>query len=375
MNESIKILIVDDEPIGRQLLEAILMPENYELLFAEDGGKAYNKTLEYLPDIILLDVMMPVMDGYEVCRKIRQNHDTAHITIFLITALDDRDSRIKGIDAGADDYISKPFDRVEILAKIKNRLSLIKFRHKERTGQITEISVNNSAVKEYLLLKGLINELLSHPFTTTNKYIDIFHSEDIDKSRCAFIELPINDGSYFIGLSNNISGPDAAIANCIVASIFLKYLFRADLSPTMLIRIALEEIHNSSAEKSMPLLINAGFSFLIVYVNSKHDNFRISGLNQTIFISSESANLALTNQNKTYQPYYLMGNQDLQFSSIREIVFFSNNLLESFSQPEILSFLNNNLVSDTLKTLSSIVPEKFNQIDDILVVKLGFLND
>jgi CheY-like chemotaxis protein len=375
MNESIKILIVDDEPIGRQLLEAILMPEGYDMIFAEDGEKAWYKIIEHIPDIILLDVMMPFMDGYEVCRKIRQNQETAHTTVFLITALDDRDSRIKGIDAGADDYISKPYDRVEIIAKVKNKSNLIKFRHKDKPDQPKAPSVQNTAPPEYLLLDGLINEFLCPPEAISTKFIDIFHSETIVKSRCAFIEFPIIGGSYYIALSNNILGPDAALANCIVSSIIFKNIYKSDISPSLLINSALEEIHSSGTKKKLPLLIDAGFSFLIMYVNTAHDDIRISGLNQTIFISSESANLALTNQDKTYQPYYLMGNKDLQFSSIREVVYFSNNLLQIFSQPDILSFLNNNLISGSLKALATIVPQKFNQISDILVVKLGFLQD
>jgi CheY-like chemotaxis protein len=375
MDEKLKILIVDDEPIGRQLLEAILMPEGYNMIFAEDGGIAWNKTLEHLPDIILLDVMMPVMDGYEVCRKIRQNQETAHITIFLITALDDRDSRIKGIDAGADDYISKPYDRVEILAKVKNRFSLIKYRHKEKSLQTKEQAVTKQESTDYQMLESLVNEILCPPFSTETRYIDIFRSETITKSRCAFFEMPVIDGNYYIALSNSIVGADAALANCIVASVLYKNLYRSGLTPSLLIRSVLEEIHNPDTEKKLPVLVDAAFSFLIMHINSTHDNIRISGLNQTIFISSETANLALTNHHKIFQPYYLMGNQDLQFSSVREVVYFSNNLLEVFSQPDILSFLNNNLVSGSLKTLSSIVPQKFNQINDILIVKLGFLND
>jgi CheY-like chemotaxis protein len=373
MDDKLKILIVDDEPIGRQLLEAILLPEGYDMFFAEDGGKAWIKTQEHVPDIILLDVMMPVMDGYEVCRKIRNDHDTAHITIFLITALDDRDSRIKGIDAGADDYISKPYDRIEILAKIKNKQSLIKFRHKEKSIQNNQI-VTNSNSRDYLILDSLITQMLCPPHSTATKHIDIYHSETIIKSKCAFIEIPVNDGTFYIAFSNSIAGSDATLANCIVTSVLYRSLCSNLLTPSLLIKSVLEEIHNPTTEKEIPALVEASFSFLILYINSTQDQIKISGLNQTVFISTD-ANLTVTNQNKIFQPYYLMGNQDLQFSSVREVVYFSNNLLEVFSQPDILAFLNNNHVSGTLKTLSSIVSEKFNQISDILIVKLGFLSD
>lgn len=122
MNRQFRILIVDDEPFGRQLLEAILIEENYELLFAENGQKAIKQVTELLPDIILLDIMMPEINGYELCQMIRSNASTSKIPIILITALDDRDSKKKGLEAGANDYISKPYERSEVLFKIKNLL-------------------------------------------------------------------------------------------------------------------------------------------------------------------------------------------------------------------------------------------------------------
>ncbi|MFO7655875.1 MAG: response regulator [Bacteroidales bacterium] len=124
MTTQSKLLIVDDEPVGRQLLEAIFLSDNYQIDFAENGLK----TLHYLetntPDLVLMDVMMPEMDGFEVCKRMRSNETLKSIPIILITALDDRDSRKRGLEAGANDYISKPFDRIEIEAKVKNLLQL-----------------------------------------------------------------------------------------------------------------------------------------------------------------------------------------------------------------------------------------------------------
>ncbi len=119
-----KILIVDDESVGRQLLEAIFLDEDYELDFTSNGRAALQSISMELPDLILLDVMMPEMDGFEVCIKIRSDERARSIPIILITALDDRDSRKKGLESGANDYISKPFDRNEIVTKVKNLLQL-----------------------------------------------------------------------------------------------------------------------------------------------------------------------------------------------------------------------------------------------------------
>ncbi len=128
MDYKSKILIVDDEPLGRDTLEGLLLNGNYHLIFAKNGTEAIEKTIQYLPDIILLDVMMPEMDGFEVCSKIRSNSLTNAIPILIITALDDKDSFIRGIDAGADDFISKPFDRTILRQRVKTILKLNRFR-------------------------------------------------------------------------------------------------------------------------------------------------------------------------------------------------------------------------------------------------------
>src|ERR1041384_6959480 len=97
-----KVLIVDDEPSGREILESILEPEGYQLTLAENGFQAIEKAKEIQPDVILLDVMMPGMDGFEVCRRIRNEESLAEIPILFLTALDDRKSILNGLEAGAD---------------------------------------------------------------------------------------------------------------------------------------------------------------------------------------------------------------------------------------------------------------------------------
>ena len=112
------ILIVDDEEAGRQTLESILEGENYHLVMAENGPQAIEKAKAILPDVILLDVMMPGMTGFEVCERIRNDPPVAEIPIIILTALDDRESLLTGLKAGADDFISKPFDRFELRARL-----------------------------------------------------------------------------------------------------------------------------------------------------------------------------------------------------------------------------------------------------------------
>ncbi len=112
------VLIVDDEYIGRETLQSVLEGEGYELEMAENGLEAIEKAKKLLPDVILLDVMMPGMTGFEVCQRIRNDPQIAEIPIIVLTALDDRESLLNALKAGADDFISKPFDRYELRARL-----------------------------------------------------------------------------------------------------------------------------------------------------------------------------------------------------------------------------------------------------------------
>lgn len=112
------VLIVDDEYSGRETLQSVLEGEGYELIMAENGLQAIEKAKAYQPDVILLDVMMPGMTGFEVCERIRSDPQVAEIPIIILTALDDRDSLLTGLKSGADDFISKPFDRFELRARL-----------------------------------------------------------------------------------------------------------------------------------------------------------------------------------------------------------------------------------------------------------------
>ncbi len=122
------ILIVDDEPSGRDTLESILEPEGYTLVMAENGYQAIEKAMVIQPDVILLDVMMPGMNGFEVCRRIREEKHLAEIPILFLTALDDRHSLLSGLEAGADEFISKPYDRHELRARLLGITRLNRFR-------------------------------------------------------------------------------------------------------------------------------------------------------------------------------------------------------------------------------------------------------
>ena len=122
------ILIIDDEPSMHIMLEALLDGENFELHFASNGMEGLAMATSVQPDVILLDVMMPKMNGFVVCQMIRSTAPLQEVPILMITALDDRKSKLTGLDAGADDFITKPFDGMELISRLRGMARLNRYR-------------------------------------------------------------------------------------------------------------------------------------------------------------------------------------------------------------------------------------------------------
>ena len=119
-----KILIIDDEPIIRETLQALLMDELDDFFFASNAEEGILQAQNSLPDVVLLDVMMPGMDGFETCKVLKKDPATAHIPIILVTALDSSEDISRGLDSGADEFISKPPDRRELKARVRSMLRI-----------------------------------------------------------------------------------------------------------------------------------------------------------------------------------------------------------------------------------------------------------
>ena len=186
---SARILIVDNSPSSIKMLAAKLSSEYYEVLTAEDGAAALAAVDRDAPDIVLLDVMMPGMDGFEVCRRIKENPLNTHIPVVMITALGSNEDRVKGLDAGADDFLTKPIEDTTLFARIR---SLVRLKHmleqwrlrgatSERLGFIDEtgdiidsgtdahiILVDDSTVQKNKIIASLGND--QHRVTVVDDY-------------------------------------------------------------------------------------------------------------------------------------------------------------------------------------------------------------
>jgi two-component system cell cycle response regulator len=121
---SARILVVDDLEANRRLLEAKLSAEYYEVITATRGEEGVQRAKREKLDLILLDVMMPGMDGFETCRRLKAQAETRHVPVIIVTALDDRQSKVRALQAGAEDFLTKPIDDVELMARVKSLLGL-----------------------------------------------------------------------------------------------------------------------------------------------------------------------------------------------------------------------------------------------------------
>lgn len=173
LNNKVRILIVDDEPVNLILLEDILTSDQYHIISAENGNEALVQVKSEMPDLILLDVMMPEVDGFEVCRRLKADETTRWIPIIILTALGKRRDYIKGLDAGADDFVTKPFNDEELLARIRNLLR-VKTLNDKLVHSYNHINRMSTYVSQLLpqyhpfqvQVESLSQELLDHILKT-----------------------------------------------------------------------------------------------------------------------------------------------------------------------------------------------------------------
>lgn len=154
-----KILVVDDDKNICELLSLYLKNDGYKVVFAYDGSEAVTKAKDEKPNLIILDVMMPIINGWEACKLIRQFTD---VPIIMLTALDSLENKVQGLNIGADDYIVKPFEPVEVVARINAHLRRQeKDGEKEEQSSTTEIEVDNLKVNMDTYEVKLNDELIT----------------------------------------------------------------------------------------------------------------------------------------------------------------------------------------------------------------------
>lgn len=189
-----RVLIVDDNASNLKLLATYLRAEHYEPISADNGSDALVLARKEDPDVILLDIMMPGMDGYEVTRELKNDPRTAQIPIVLVTALDGVEDRVKGLESGADDFISKPFNRAELLARVRTlqRLKIIEdeLRHRMAlTVQLTsQLSCDDESTDSVLIVEDDPSLSRHLNLILTNKGYKTYIAESASDARTKLAE-------------------------------------------------------------------------------------------------------------------------------------------------------------------------------------------
>ena len=201
-----KILVIDDLPENVFLLQDRLESEGYEVITAYEGKSGLNKAISEQPDLILLDIMMPDITGLEVCKKLVNNDETSHIPIILVTAKTEAEDIKEGLGAGAFDYIKKPFNRVELLARVKSALKLSDARkqlieaEKSKLFAATVVTANHK-IKQPLTLMSLSAAAIKREISK-----EIISTEAINK-RLDYITTAIKEINNILNQLHTIKKP------------------------------------------------------------------------------------------------------------------------------------------------------------------------
>lgn len=216
---SARVLVVDDIAANVRLLEAKLLVEYYEVLTANDGASALEIVATAMPDIVLLDVMMPGMDGFEVCRRIKENPATAHIPVVMVTALSDVADRVRGLEAGADDFLTKPLNDLALFARIRSLVRLKRALDEWRARESTFTQFGLAITADLDAADGVVRQILlvaddygpSHRVaeTLTTEGYSITHSTSTDDA-----VVRAMDGDYHLILADDRVGGDDVLRFC-----------------------------------------------------------------------------------------------------------------------------------------------------------------
>jgi len=232
-----KILIADDSPVALASLTKMLSSDHYQTIQATDGKEALDKAFSELPDLILLDVMMPGIDGFEAARKLKEDPRTNHVPIILVTALDDPENKHTGLEAGAEEYLAKPVRRQELLARVKSMITLKQYRD--------QLSIRDRSQRS-LIVKGDEDE---NPEDAEQKLPVVLLVEDNDGDarlvRHILEEFPLR-------LERVSRGKDAVqIAQSGEADLILLDILLPDLSGFEVC----QQVKNSSRGQDIPIVV------------------------------------------------------------------------------------------------------------------------
>jgi two-component system, sensor histidine kinase and response regulator len=288
MDRRYSVLVVDDEPNGFDVIEAHLYREGYDLHYAASGFEALNLMDSLDPDVILLDVMMPQMDGIEVCRHLKSNPEWKHIPIIIVTALNSKEDLARSLDAGADDFLTKPVSGIELRARVR---SMLRIKQQYDALQATlQLREDLSTMIVHDLRNPLTNILLSG---------NLLLESGVEGKNAERIELIISSGRQLNSMINDL----LLLAKMEAGKMVLK---RAEVDVEQLINDALSRVTKIAAlkklhlksqlpEKSYPILGDANL-LLRVFDNLLSNAIKFSLPDSTITVKVDYPNGSVSSE-------------------------------------------------------------------------------
>ncbi|MBD3181625.1 SpoIIE family protein phosphatase [Candidatus Poribacteria bacterium] len=377
-----KILVVDDVPRNVRLLELNLKSEGYQVIPAYNGQEALDKVSSEKPDLILLDIMMPGMDGYEVCRRLRQRESTRALPIVMVTAYEkEPEKKIEAIDIGADDFIRKPFERYELLARVKSLLR-VKYLYDELKR------VNQRLEDELIMAREVQLAFLpqEYPDSTelnfAHKYIPTFAVGG------DFFDIrPLSGGLVEIFISDVMGhGPQAAMITGVIKTL-LTSLSSSLASPGYLLSQINQQFHRLMDSGDLGVFVTA-FSMVIdtrrkkiIYSNAGHPRpFLIQRSNDEFYEMQSEQSVALGMiPNTIYQDHENeLKNGDMLFLFTDGLLELMNRESKQFHAEELNKAISNNTHLEPEPFVEAIMcaaeafAEGLTNPDDMTLLAIGY---
>ncbi len=288
MEEKYKILAVDDNPINLKLLSRALINSNYKIYTATSGGEALKVARKVLPDIILLDVMMPGMDGYQVCKKLQENEKTAFIPVIFLSAKNEPVDKAKGLVLGAVDYLTKPFNPLEINARVRTHLaarqSTIHLLRKNQELQ-AHIEKLQSKLKKQEQEQNLIEHLKKISSSTFHVLQDTLEMFSVAKSSSfpiTSVHIPVYESKWLIAVLS-LNGFEKDYPTLTVEQLVQKFVegfFKSlEFAQHIVNETLLSQLFKILIDRFSPDIYQVAFTFGLTIFNLQEQKIYFYGLN------------------------------------------------------------------------------------------------
>lgn len=239
------VLIVDDIAANVRLLKGILRIGGYDTMTAQSGAEALQKLETQVPDVVLLDVMMPEMNGYEVCRRLRASREYSHVPVVMVTALQSTQDRVQAIEAGADDFLTKPVDAIEVTARVK---SLVRIKRQREALDCAYRDLQRAESMRESLTEMLVHDLRT-PLTTLIGPLEMLQEEQfgaLDELQKEVVSMSARSGHRLLALVNSLLDVGKMESGEMV-------LERVPVSAAQIVEEAVEQIAFIDTETQVPV--------------------------------------------------------------------------------------------------------------------------